>query len=257
MKNVRKILVLIAGAVLLAGCSEGGQDNGSDSGNSIVGDWFPCDDSDCFAFADAGSASECEDIDCSEIADDGTRFRSDGTWVSLESPGGLPEADGRYCVELGNREGEYTWDGHTLTLTKGSQRDSVEVELNGDRAVFKDIQVSVSHGDPLPPQDIEVIRIKSYTKERCEGDDPPSVKPLEVCVAPDGGQVDGIRFGQPCSEGCGEEPVFCHTKIDTCVLGCEKDPDCPGAWICDDRTQTVEDPDGPGRPICVDPTCGS
>jgi hypothetical protein len=54
--------------------------------------------------------------------------------------------------------------------------------------------------------------------------------------------------------------MFCHPSFNTCVRKCVSSTDCPPAWVCDDRKETVmltPGPDGNGRAFCVNPTCGS
>jgi len=127
--------------------------------HSIVGDWFAC-----------------EDPDCTEISDDGTRLNPDGTWVSLNAPGGRPEADGRYCVELRDERGEYTWDSAKLTLLASQGSQSMEVDLRGNRATFYNVQMGSSEGTTTH-QDVEVLRVESYTESSCRSsdNDPPPV----------------------------------------------------------------------------------
>jgi hypothetical protein len=53
--------------------------------------------------------------------------------------------------------------------------------------------------------------------------------------------------------------MFCHPENNVCVLRCETNADCPAAWVCDDREETLAstaDQGGNGRKICVNPTCG-
>jgi hypothetical protein len=57
-----------------------------------------------------------------------------------------------------------------------------------------------------------------------------------------------------------DRAMFCHPRDKVCVLGCDTTADCPAAWVCDDRPQTLADTVKPGREngsaICVNPTCG-
>jgi hypothetical protein len=48
--------------------------------------------------------------------------------------------------------------------------------------------------------------------------------------------------------------MFCHPELNVCVLGCETNADCPAAWVCDTRQQTVER--AGNKNLCVNPTCG-
>ena len=47
--------------------------------------------------------------------------------------------------------------------------------------------------------------------------------------------------------------MFCHPELNLCVLKCSTDADCPAAWTCDSRQETL---DTAGQPVCVNPTCG-
>jgi hypothetical protein len=49
--------------------------------------------------------------------------------------------------------------------------------------------------------------------------------------------------------------MFCHDDLNVCVLGCNTDADCPAAWVCDTRADSVMGA-GQDRKFCVNPTCG-
>ena len=53
-----------------------------------------------------------------------------------------------------------------------------------------------------------------------------------------------------------DQSLFCHKQLNVCVQKCNTDADCPRAWVCDKRQQTVDPMKGAGQPICVNPTCG-
>lgn len=57
---------------------------------------------------------------------------------------------------------------------------------------------------------------------------------------------DGTKDGK-------DSRMFCHPELNVCVLQCTTDADCPAAWVCDSRGETVM---SAGKPICVNPTCG-
>jgi hypothetical protein len=48
--------------------------------------------------------------------------------------------------------------------------------------------------------------------------------------------------------------MFCHKELNVCVLSCETDADCPAAWVCDNRDESVKA--AGDRKFCVNPTCG-
>jgi hypothetical protein len=52
-----------------------------------------------------------------------------------------------------------------------------------------------------------------------------------------------------------ENTMFCHPALNTCVKACISDTDCPPAWSCDTRPNTVMQTSN--RPYCVNPTCGA
>jgi hypothetical protein len=54
-------------------------------------------------------------------------------------------------------------------------------------------------------------------------------------------------------DGATDARMFCHREDNVCVLGCATDADCPPAWVCDARAETVA---SAGRATCVNPTCG-
>jgi hypothetical protein len=51
------------------------------------------------------------------------------------------------------------------------------------------------------------------------------------------------------------ETLFCHPSFNTCVQTCNSDTQCPPAWVCDSREETLLATDN--RPYCVNPTCGA
>jgi hypothetical protein len=55
--------------------------------------------------------------------------------------------------------------------------------------------------------------------------------------------------------GMSDTSMFCHPALNVCVLKCNTTADCPAAWVCDDRPDTVA-ASGGQRKICVNPTCG-
>ena len=52
-----------------------------------------------------------------------------------------------------------------------------------------------------------------------------------------------------------DDKMFCHADFKVCVLSCDTDADCPAAWVCDRRDESVMS--AGGRPYCTNPTCGS
>lgn len=45
----------------------------------------------------------------------------------------------------------------------------------------------------------------------------------------------------------------CHDGFKVCVLSCSTDADCPAAWVCDTRADSVAEA---GTAFCTNPTCG-
>jgi hypothetical protein len=58
------------------------------------------------------------------------------------------------------------------------------------------------------------------------------------------------------ADGNQESNLFCHPDLNVCVRKCESSVDCPPAWVCDDRPETVAKTMSHG-PYCVNPTCGA
>jgi hypothetical protein len=61
---------------------------------------------------------------------------------------------------------------------------------------------------------------------------------------------------QTLANGQEDDSMFCHPELNVCVRKCVGDPDCPPAWVCDTRAETVARTDGKGA-YCVNPTCGA
>lgn len=49
--------------------------------------------------------------------------------------------------------------------------------------------------------------------------------------------------------------MFCHAQQNVCVQRCTSDTDCPPAWRCDDRAESIASGGDKGA-YCVNPTCG-
>jgi hypothetical protein len=52
-----------------------------------------------------------------------------------------------------------------------------------------------------------------------------------------------------------DKAMFCHPDLNTCVRQCNSTTDCPPAWVCDNRAETLADTNN--RAYCVNPTCGA
>ena len=78
---------------------------------------------------------------------------------------------------------------------------------------------------------------------KCEPDPAGVIKQDDMCKVQVMGGVD--------------ESLFCHLQLNVCVQRCNTDADCPKAWVCDTRDETINPNTGAGQPICVNPTCGS
>jgi hypothetical protein len=63
----------------------------------------------------------------------------------------------------------------------------------------------------------------------------------------------------PCAiqlrSGGSDTTMFCHPDLNVCVQGCETSDDCPAAWVCDKRDETLAMTNG--RALCTNPTCGT
>jgi hypothetical protein len=56
------------------------------------------------------------------------------------------------------------------------------------------------------------------------------------------------------SDGTVDASLFCHPALNVCMRTCVSSRDCPAAWVCDDRPQSVAS--AGGRAYCVNPVCG-
>jgi hypothetical protein len=56
------------------------------------------------------------------------------------------------------------------------------------------------------------------------------------------------------NNGKTDNTLFCHPQLNVCVQGCMSSKDCPAAWQCDDRAETVAATKG--KAYCANPTCG-
>jgi hypothetical protein len=70
---------------------------------------------------------------------------------------------------------------------------------------------------------------------------------------------DACQIREDKSDNCGRANLICHPQTLICVQTCGSNVECPAAWVCDKRDQTVKGSGsnrGTGKPICVNPTCG-
>jgi len=57
------------------------------------------------------------------------------------------------------------------------------------------------------------------------------------------------------NSGKTDSSMFCHAQLNVCVQGCKSSSDCPPAWECDSRPDTLATSNG--KAYCVNPTCGT
>jgi hypothetical protein len=57
-------------------------------------------------------------------------------------------------------------------------------------------------------------------------------------------------------DGSSDNSMFCHPQTNICVRACVSKTDCPPAWDCDTRPETLAQA-GPRGGFCVNPTCGT
>jgi hypothetical protein len=91
--------------------------------------------------------------------------------------------------------------------------------------------------------------------------------------------VEQPKIGDPCEEvmrngmtlrgneaclvrlanGMNDDSMICHPDLNVCVQTCSTGIDCPAAWVCDSRPETLaatSESGENGPAICVNPTCG-
>jgi hypothetical protein len=56
------------------------------------------------------------------------------------------------------------------------------------------------------------------------------------------------------TNGQTDNQMFCHAEQQVCVASCQTQTDCPPAWVCDERADSIAA--AGGRKHCVNPTCG-
>jgi hypothetical protein len=72
-----------------------------------------------------------------------------------------------------------------------------------------------------------------------------------------------LRGNEAClvrlADGSNDDSMICHPDLNVCVLTCSTTSDCPAAWVCDERPETLaatSESGENGPAICVNPTCG-
>jgi hypothetical protein len=75
----------------------------------------------------------------------------------------------------------------------------------------------------------------------------------DVAVAPGSNEETCLLSLQ---DGSIDNSMFCHPERNICVRSCTSPTQCPPAWDCDTRPDTLAH-SGPRGGFCVNPTCGS
>jgi hypothetical protein len=57
------------------------------------------------------------------------------------------------------------------------------------------------------------------------------------------------------NDGTQDNSMFCHPQLQVCARSCTSNTDCPAAWVCDTRADSMAAANG--KSYCVNPTCGS
>jgi hypothetical protein len=72
-----------------------------------------------------------------------------------------------------------------------------------------------------------------------------------------------VRLASPTAEwpDALDRTMFCHPQQHVCLQPCATALECPPAWVCDERPETIAATASDARPngsaICVNPTCGT
>jgi hypothetical protein len=64
-----------------------------------------------------------------------------------------------------------------------------------------------------------------------------------------------VKLTQPVNGSIEDRRMFCHAESQVCVQACNTTAECPAAWVCDDRSESMTA--SGGRSYCTNPTCGS
>ncbi len=57
------------------------------------------------------------------------------------------------------------------------------------------------------------------------------------------------------ADGSTDASLFCHPNLNVCVRACVSSLDCPPAWVCDERPDSLAS--AQGRAYCVNPVCAA
>jgi hypothetical protein len=72
-----------------------------------------------------------------------------------------------------------------------------------------------------------------------------------VVGAPTGDAACAVQL----TTGQADTSMFCHATLQVCARACQSSTNCPPAWVCDTRSDSVQA--SGGKAYCVNPTCGS
>lgn len=194
----------------------------------------------------AGAPTRCEELDYLSTPDtaltslDG-RIRCKVEQLSV-MPGNVVEAGLGWYYDDFSPERE---------LCRGAEKQRVAFSANAEPPAGVSVKLECLNEVQSLPQTRTDIAYARYGGQgqpekaptigtRCDGDD-------SLCqVFLSNGEID--------------TGLFCHPEFNVCVQPCNSDADCPDAWVCDARQETLMETQSPAWPtgaaICVNPTCG-
>jgi hypothetical protein len=100
----------------------------------------------------------------------------------------------------------------------------------------------------------ETQRIALSTEQAEDDSEQPQIGSECIDVRRGDRRVSGDDACVVSLESGDDSSMFCHPQQNICVKSCQSSTDCPAAWECDTRSDTIEATDG--KPFCVNPTCG-
>jgi hypothetical protein len=152
-------------------------------------------------------------------------------------------------------------DAHTVPTGKGWYYDNFSDELqkvcagHPQRVAFTD-SAKPANGVTVKLECLNETQTLRSTDTRRMPEQPNIGTPCNGLVDASGAPVAledacAVRF----KDGSEDRSLFCHTELNVCMRGCQSTSQCPPAWVCDIRAESLSQ--SGGRGFCVNPTCGS
>ena len=141
---------------------------------------------------------------------------------------------------------------NTVPAGKGWYYDNFAEELK-TQCVGREQRVSFTEG--AKPANGVVVKLECFSETQRVRSTDNRRMPDQPEIGSECGALSGNSCTVNMKDGSTDDSLFCHPQANVCVQQCQGSADCPPAWVCDKRKESLDQTDGRG--FCVNPTCGS